>query len=123
DPPNGHGQRKKVENHAYDPVQRVLSQVNQALGWKPPLDADVKRGLKPESHISTLIAEYGEDGAVGLFCLAHREWPEDRRPTWPAVFGQRNQLWERLKKAEPEPIKTAEELEREATERRERLAR
>ena len=118
--------RSRGENHAFDPVQRVLIQVHSELGWRAPVDSDVRRGLKAESHLSELVAEFGEDGAVEMFVHAYREW--SKPATWPAVFGQRNQLWDQLhpnglRVVKGGRVQTPEEVAEETRVRREKLAR
>lgn len=82
-------------NHAYDPVLRVLCQVAVVLDWKDPKHSDVVTQLKPDAPIPTLIDDYGEDGAIEMFLFANDNWAP-KRPTWPAVCRNRNQLWDQM---------------------------
>lgn len=93
--------KDRQPNHAFDPVQRVLEQVHQQLGWNPPTRQDVTTGLKPESGINLLIDEFGEDDTVRMFVWAHANWTKP--PTWPAIYRQRNQLREQMEAKPRQP--------------------
>jgi uncharacterized protein YdaU (DUF1376 family) len=93
--PNGVEADASDTSTPYGEVNAVLNQVADKLEWTSPTPSDVKKHLKPDSNIRSLIQESSIDEAVALFVFAWRTWSHP--PTWSSVYSQRNQLRDLIK--------------------------
>lgn len=88
-----------------EPFARIAWTLRKAHGalpdWSPPIRADVTRQLPADSAVRSLIDLFGEAEAAAMFVFAHGDWTGGKRPTWPSVVNQRDQLREKMRGYEP----------------------
>lgn len=94
----GFDKKPRVENpdSPFQRAMRVVQAVSTSLNWKEPKSVDITHHLKKDSHIQTLIDQFGETETVALFVFAYRHWGP--KATWGAVFRNRNQLAEHMQR-------------------------
>lgn len=77
-------------------TESVLWQLHQRLEelgipWEAPTEADIRRDLKNDGPLWSLVAEHGEDGALDMFVWAATNW--STLPSgWPQIYSQRRQI-------------------------------
>lgn len=86
----------------FDRVAWTLRTINDTLGWKGVKRPDVLTHIAPDKPVRSLVEFYGEKEAAGIFLFAHATWSGERRPTWSAVYAQREQIRERMRGFEPQ---------------------